>query len=72
MSTERQNPEHDYDEASRASLEEAGTDDADTVPGRSGSGSAHPEPNPTGIADDFGPSGPGAGLDGGGRYGDDG
>ena len=48
MSTERGNPEHEYDEASRASLEEAGTDDADTVPGRSGSGSVHPEPNPTG------------------------
>jgi hypothetical protein len=48
MSTEPKNPEHEYDEASRASLEEAGTDDADTVPGRSGSGSAHPEPNPTG------------------------
>jgi hypothetical protein len=52
MNTEpRQNPEQDYDDASRASLEEAGTglvDEADTVPGRSGSGSTHPEPNPTG------------------------
>lgn len=48
MSTERQDPEHEYDETSRASLEEAGTDEADTVPGRSGSGSVHPEPNPTG------------------------
>lgn len=48
MNTERQNPEHDHDEASRTSLEEAGTDEADTVPGRSGSGSTHPEPNPTG------------------------
>ncbi|MCR3750757.1 hypothetical protein [Lentzea californiensis] len=48
MDTERQNPQQDYDEASRTSLEEAGTDEADTVPGRSGSGSAHPEPNPTG------------------------
>lgn len=48
MSTERQDPEHEYDEASRASLDEEGTDDSDTVPGRSGSGSAHPEPNPTG------------------------
>ncbi|MDX8050820.1 hypothetical protein SK571_15640 [Lentzea sp. BCCO 10_0798] len=48
MNTERQNPQQDYDEASRTSLEEAGTDEADTVPGRSGSGSPHPEPNPTG------------------------
>ncbi|MEV6717598.1 hypothetical protein AB0M48_36810 [Lentzea sp. NPDC051208] len=53
MNTERQNPQQDYDEASRTSLEEAGADqvgvdEADTVPGRSGSGSAHPEPNPTG------------------------
>ncbi|NGY64311.1 hypothetical protein G7043_35895 [Lentzea sp. NEAU-D13] len=48
MSAERENPEHEYDEASRASLKEAGTDEADTVPGRSGSGSVHPEPNPTG------------------------
>jgi hypothetical protein len=53
MNAERQNPGQDYDEASRTSLQEAGTDgagvdEADTVPGRSGSGSAHPEPNPTG------------------------
>lgn len=48
MSTERQDAEHAYDEASRASLEEAGTEEADTIPGRSGSGSVHPEPNPTG------------------------
>lgn len=48
MNTERQNPQQDYDEASRTSLEEAGTDEGDTVPGRSGSGSVHPEPNPTG------------------------
>ncbi|ANZ41617.1 hypothetical protein BBK82_42380 [Lentzea guizhouensis] len=48
MTTERQHPEQEYDEASRTSLEESGTDDADTVPGRSGSGSVHPEPNPTG------------------------
>ena len=53
MSTERQQ-EQEYDNASRASLEESGlgeagtTDDEETVPGRSGSGSAHPEPNPTG------------------------
>lgn len=43
MSTERQK-----DDASRTSLEESGTDSDDTVPGRSGSGSTHPEPNPTG------------------------
>jgi hypothetical protein len=48
MSTERQDPEQEYDEASRTSLEEAGEDEADTIPGRSGSGSVHPEPNPTG------------------------
>ncbi|GGU17326.1 hypothetical protein [Lentzea flava] len=46
MSTERQR-EQEYDDASRASLDESG-EDAGTVPGRSGSGSAHPEPNPTG------------------------
>ncbi|GLY51421.1 hypothetical protein [Lentzea sp. NBRC 102530] len=46
MSTERQDPEHEYDEASRAPLDEADEDEA--VPGRSGSGSVHPEPNPTG------------------------
>jgi hypothetical protein len=53
MNAERQNPQQDYEEASRTSLEEAGADEvgideADTVPGRSGSGSVHPEPNPTG------------------------
>ncbi|GGM88262.1 hypothetical protein GCM10011609_26220 [Lentzea pudingi] len=48
MSTERQDSEQAYDDESRTSLEEAGADDADTVPGRSGSGSVHPEPNPTG------------------------
>ncbi|MEU0884115.1 hypothetical protein ABZ345_36450 [Lentzea sp. NPDC005914] len=48
MGTEQQNPEQEYDDASRTSLEEAGADEADTVPGRSGSGSVHPEPNPTG------------------------
>ncbi|MEU7474681.1 hypothetical protein AB0A63_01770 [Lentzea sp. NPDC042327] len=52
MTTERRdNAEQDYDNASRTSLQEAGTDvvdEAETVPGRSGSGSAHPEPNPTG------------------------
>ena len=48
MNAERQNPEQDYEEASRTSLQEAGVDEADTVPGRSGSGSIHPEPNPTG------------------------
>ncbi|SES21522.1 hypothetical protein SAMN05216188_12695 [Lentzea xinjiangensis] len=50
MSTSpRQDSEQEYDDASRVSLEESSeTDDADTVPGRSGSGSAHPEPNPTG------------------------
>jgi hypothetical protein len=48
MSTERQQ-EQEYDDASRASLEESGTvGDEETVPGRSGSGSVHPEPNPTG------------------------
>jgi hypothetical protein len=47
MSTERRR-EQEYDDASRASLEESGTGEDDTVPGRSGSGSTHPEPNPTG------------------------
>lgn len=46
MSTERQR-EQRYDDASRTSLNEAAGDD-ETTPGRSGSGSAHPEPNPTG------------------------
>jgi hypothetical protein len=51
MGTERrqeQEQEQEYDDASRASLKEAGTDEGDTVPGRSGSGSVHPEPSPTG------------------------
>ena len=48
MSTERQH-EHEQDDASRTSLEESSpVDDEETVPGRSGSGSPHPEPNPTG------------------------
>ncbi|MGW4209123.1 hypothetical protein ACWEIJ_14140 [Lentzea sp. NPDC004789] len=37
-----------YDDASRTSLEEAAAENDETTPGRSGSGSAHPEPNPTG------------------------
>jgi hypothetical protein len=43
MSTERQ-----YDDASRTSLEEAESANDETTPGRSGSGSTRPEPNPTG------------------------
>ncbi|MCG8922578.1 hypothetical protein [Lentzea sp. CC55] len=42
------NTERHYDEAtSKAPLDES-TESDDTVPGRSGSGSVHPEPNPTG------------------------
>lgn len=52
MSTERdeqQSDEQQYDDASRASLEESSdVDESETVPGRSDSGSTHPEPNPTG------------------------
>ncbi|MFC3893127.1 hypothetical protein ACFOWZ_16760 [Lentzea rhizosphaerae] len=48
MSTRpRQDPEQEQDDAARVSLDEA-TESDETVPGRSGSGSAHPEPNPTG------------------------
>ena len=48
MSTERRE-EQQYDDATRTSLEESSeVDENETVPGRSGSGSPHPEPNPTG------------------------
>ncbi|SDG57376.1 hypothetical protein SAMN05216553_109146 [Lentzea fradiae] len=46
MSTER-GQEQRYDDAARTSLDEA-TEDDGTTPGRSASGSTHPEPNPTG------------------------
>jgi hypothetical protein len=44
----RHDPEQEQDDAARVSLDEAAGNDDETVPGRSGSGSVHPEPNPTG------------------------
>lgn len=47
MSTGQQQ-EQPFEDAAQTSLEEDTGGDQDTVPGRSDSGSTHPEPNPTG------------------------
>ncbi|MDU0288377.1 hypothetical protein [Saccharothrix longispora] len=53
MDDERGNaPGQDYDDVSRAPLDEQASgpldDEGDGIPGRSDSGSTHPEANPTG------------------------